>query len=381
MSISYGRSTRAIHGEPRAGLDNEPVIAPIYQSTTFRNPLGVQGEILYSRYGNNPTQLDLDQRYALLEGAERATFLASGNAATAMAHLAVLRPGDHLVASRWIYGGTRAFYENGLQRYGVGITWVDPDHPRDWRKAITQQTRAIFVEAISNPLLRVIDFPLVAQIARERGVALLVDATFASPINFRPLEHGADIVITSASKYLNGHSDVIAGAVAGNATLIDEVCHLARNWGASIDPHAAWLCQRGLKTLSLRIRQHNTNAMAVAEWASSRPEFSAVHYPGLPSHPDHAVAKALLDGYGGMVSLVLKGGAAASHRFLSRLRLITHAPSLGGVESLVSEPRLTSHQGMTPEQREADGIPDGFLRLSCGCEDTPDLIRELEEAL
>ena len=188
-------------------------------------------------------------------------------------------------------------------------------------------------------------------------------------------------MITSATKYLNGHSDVIAGAVAGSAAVIDEVTRLMRAWGPSIDPHSAWLIERGLKTMPLRVERSNDNAMAVARWAATRPEFSAVHYPGLKSHPDHAMAGKLLDGYGGMVGLVLKGGAPAAQKLLRRLKVITHAPSLAGVESLVSEPRLTSHKALKPAERAAQGVPDGFLRLSCGCEDARDLIDDLAGAL
>jgi cystathionine beta-lyase/cystathionine gamma-synthase len=218
-------------------------------------------------------------------------------------------------------------------------------------------------------------------VAREFGLALLVDATFASPINFRPLEHGADIVITSATKYLNGHSDVIAGVVAGSASFVEEVNRLMRLWGQAIDPHAAWLVDRGMRTLALRMARHNGNGAAVAEWASKHAAFARVHYPGLPDHPDHELAAKVLDGFGGMVGLELAGGIKAAHRLLTRLKLVTHAPSLAGVETLVSEPRLTSHKGLTGEQRAALGIPDGFLRLSCGIEDPEDIIADLTEAL
>lgn len=381
MTQRHGLSTIAIHGRPHRGADWSPVVTPIYQSSTFRNPVGSQDEVLYTRYGNNPNQVELARKYALLEGAERAIFLASGMAATAMAHLAVLRPGDHLISSLWIYGGTRVLFDGEFARHGISITYVDPDKPRDWRKAVTRNTRAIFVEALTNPVMRVLNVPLLAKLASEHGIALLVDSTFASPVNFRPLEHGADIVITSATKYINGHSDVIAGAVAGSASVIDEVTRLMRAWGPSIDPHAAWLTERGLMTMALRVERANTNALAVARWASARPEFAAVHYPGLKTHPDHALATKLFDGYGGLVGLVLKGGVPVALKFLRRLKVVTHAPSLAGVESLISEPRLTSHKSLTAAERASQGVPDGFLRLSCGCEDTADLIDDLAGAL
>jgi cystathionine beta-lyase/cystathionine gamma-synthase len=357
------------------------VAPPILQSSTFVSPVGSDEEVIYSRYGNNPTQVALAEKYALLEDAESAIFLASGMAATALAHLAVLRPGDHLVTSRWIYGGTQQLFDQELSKFNIAVTYVDPDQPRAWRRAMRKHTRAIFIETPTNPLLRVLDLAPVAQIAREAGVALLVDATFASPINFRPLEHGADVVITSATKYLNGHSDVIAGAVAGSAPFVEEVARLAKNWGTSIDPHAAWLIDRGLRTLAVRMARHNANGRALAEWAAAHPAIARVHYPGLPTHPDHALAARLLDGFGGMVGLELKGGPEAAEYMLSRLQLITHAPSLAGVESLVSEPRRTSHRGFSAEARAALGIPDGFVRLSCGLEEAEDLIGDLEAAL
>lgn len=376
-----GISTTAIHGVPHRRADWTPVAPALVQSSTFVNPVGSDEDILYSRYGNNPNQLSLAKKYALLEGADDAIFVASGMGATALAHLAVLRPGDHLVASSWIYGGTRKLFDDELRRIGIDITYVSPDEPRLWRRAVRKSTRAIFVETPTNPLMRVIDLGPVAQIARASGVALLVDATFASPVNFRPLEHGADIVITSATKYLNGHSDVVAGAIAGTVSIIDEVTRLMRLWGQAIDPHTAWLVDRGLRTLGIRMERHNANGLAVARWAEQHPGITKVHYPGLPSHPDHALAAAALDGFSGMVGLELKGGVRATERMLKRLRLVIHAPSLAGVESLISEPRLTSQKGLSPEARAKMGIPDGFLRLSCGIEDADDIIGDLAQAL
>jgi cystathionine beta-lyase/cystathionine gamma-synthase len=376
-----GRSTIAVHGRPARKADWSPVVSPITQSTTFVNPVGGEEEVLYTRYGNNPNQVEVARKYAMLEGAEAAICLSSGMAATALAHLAILRPGDHLVASRWIYGGTQKLFDEEFGRLGIAVSYVDPAQPRQWRKQIRKTTRAIFVETPTNPLIRMLDLHVVAQIAREFGIALLVDATFASPINFRPLEHDADVVITSATKYLNGHSDVIAGTVAGSASVIEEVTRLMRLWGPAIDPHQAWLLDRGLKTLAVRMERHNANGLAVARWAEGRRGIARVHYPGLESHPDHEIAKRLLDNFGGMLGLEIEGGAAASERVLRRLKLFAHAPSLGGVESLVSEPRITSHKHLAPEDRAAQGIPDGFVRVSCGIEDAADLIVDLDQAL
>lgn len=376
-----GLSTIAIHGTPHRRPDWSPVAPSIHQSSTFVNPIGTEDEVLYSRYGNNPNQVELAKKYALLEKAESAIFVSSGMGATALAHLAVLRPGDHLLSSTWIYGGTQRLFDEELGRLGIEVTYVGPDEVRLWRKSLRKSTRAIFVETPTNPLMRVIDLGPIAYLAEEHGLALLVDATFASPINFRPLEHGADVVITSATKYLNGHSDVIAGAVAGTASFVEEVNRLMRLWGQAIDPHAAWLVDRGMRTLAVRMERHNSNGMAVAQWAEQQSSIAKVHYPGLPSHPDHAHAKSALAGFGGMVGLELKGGAKATERLLKRLRLVTHAPSLAGVETLISEPRLTSHKSIGPEGRAKIGIPDGFLRLSCGIEDAADIIGDLEQGL
>jgi cystathionine beta-lyase/cystathionine gamma-synthase len=376
-----GPSTRAIHGTPHRHPDRAPVATPIYQTSTFHHPVGSSEEVLYTRYGNNPNQVVLAQKLAALEGAERAIFLASGMGATALAHLAVLRPGDHLLTSEWIYGGTRRLFTEEFGKLGIDVTFVAPGNARNWRQLARQTTRAIFVETPTNPLMRVIDLDPIASFSRERGLALLVDATFASPVNFRPLEHGADVVIHSATKYLNGHSDVIGGVVAGTESVVEEVRRLMQVWGQSPDPHATWLVERGLKTLAVRMERHNANAMAFATWAAGHPAVAEVHYPGLPGHPDHEVAARVLQGYGGMVGLTLRDGSAAAESMLRRLRLAAHAPSLGGVETLVSEPRFTSHAALTAEERAAQGIGDGFVRISLGIEDVDDIIADFDEAL
>ena len=376
-----GPSTLAIHGDAAARSVAEPVAAPIVQSSTFVAPFGPADDVLYTRYGNNPNQLRIAERLARLEGAEDAIFLASGMGATALAHLAVLGPGDHLLSSDWIYGGTRRLFTTEFRRLGIETSFVNPDVRREWRAKLRRNTRAIFVETPTNPLLRILDVRWLATLAKAEGIPLLVDSTFATPILFRPLEHGADVVIHSATKYLNGHSDVIAGAVAGGEGLVEEVRQKMRVWGQSIDPHAAWLIERGLKTLAVRMARHGETGLRVAQWLERQPKVHQVHHPGLATHPDHSLAARVLDGFAGMVGLELAGGGKAADRFLRALRLITHAPSLGGVESLVSEPRFTSHSSLTPEERAAAGIPDGFLRLSLGLEDADDLIADLARGL
>ncbi len=376
-----GPSTTAVHGIPQVKTERSPVASPIYQSSTFISEVGSTDEVLYTRYGNNPNQVELGARLAALEGAEAAIFTASGMGATALAHLAILSPGDHLVSGEAIYGGTRRLFDQELKRFGIDVDYVDPANPRGWKARLKRTTRAIFVETPANPTLRVIDLEPLARLCHTEGIALVVDSTFATPVNLRPLEHGADVVIHSATKYLNGHSDVIAGAVVGTESLVEEVRRLMQLWGQALDPHAAWLVERGMKTLAVRMERHNANAAGLAEWAAAQRTVAAVHYPGLSDHPDHAIAAQMLDGFGGMVGLELKGGAQAAERALRRLRLARHAPSLGGVETLVSEPRLTSHAALTSEQRERMGIPDGFIRVSVGIEDLDDIIADFTRAL
>jgi cystathionine beta-lyase/cystathionine gamma-synthase len=376
-----GLATLAIHGDAAPRPVAEPVAPPVCQSSTFVAPFGPAEEVLYTRYGNNPNQLRLAERLARLEGAEAALFVASGMGATALAHLAVLRPGDHLLSSDWIYGGTRRLFVEEFRRFGIDTSFVNPDRRRDWRSKLRKNTRAIFVETPTNPLLRVLDVDWLAVLAKAEGIPLLVDSTFATPINYRPLEHGADIVIHSATKYLNGHSDVIAGAVAGGEAFVQEAREKMKLWGQSIDPHAAWLVERGLKTLAVRMARHDETGLRVATWLEQHPKVRRAHYPGLASHPDHALAEQVLGGFGGMVGIELAGGGRSAERFLRALRLITHAPSLGGVESLVSEPRYTSHGSLTSDERAAAGIPDGFLRVSLGLEDADDLLADLARGL
>ena len=273
---------------------------------------------MYARYGNTPNQLGLARKYALIEGAEAAVFVSSGMAATALAHLAVLRPGDHLITSNWIYGGTRRLFDEELSRIGIDVTYVSPEQPRLWRRSVRKATRAIFVETPTNPTMRVLDLAALGHIARDSGLALLVDATFASPINFRPLEHGADVVITSATKYLNGHSYVIAGPVAGSSSFTGEVNRLMTIWGQAIDPHTAWLVDRGMRTPDVRMARQHANGMAGAEWAAGQAAVTRVHYPGLASQPDHKLAAQVTNGSGGLVASQPRRGPRAGSRPLPR---------------------------------------------------------------
>ncbi|HYW31463.1 MAG TPA: PLP-dependent aspartate aminotransferase family protein [Gemmatimonas sp.] len=375
------RASLLLHGGRPPASAGDAVVAPLSQSVNYVLPHAGGGSVRYGRYGNTPNAALVQRRLALLEGADDALILSSGMAATTCTMLALLRPGDHLVASSWLYGGTRQFLERELPSFGVQTTFVDPMETRGWRRALRRNTRVVFLESPVNPTTRVLDLRPARVITDEMGIALVVDSTFASPINFRPLEHGADVVIHSATKYLNGHHDVLAGVVCGSDGLIEEIRAKMALWGQAPDPFAVWMLERGLKTLDVRVRRQNANAMRIATWALSQPAISAVHYPGLPSHPDHEIAARQLDGFGGMLAIELAGGIDAVARLLPALSLFVNATSLGGVDSLVSEPRFTSHRHMASEQRAALGIPDGFVRLSVGLEDADDLIADLATGL
>lgn len=381
MTDSHSAATIGVHGAPEDRTPGAPVVPPITQSATFHWATPDDGELLYSRYGNNPNQLQVGRKAAALEGTEAAVALGSGMGATAMTLLALTQSGDHIVASSRLYGATQALLGKELPRRGVDTTFVDPD-AGGWEGAMRPETKLVFIEIPTNPTLRLLDPRPIVAMAHARGIMVACDATFASPINLRAASLGIDAVIQSATKYLGGHSDLIAGIVAGSKKLVDEVTRMARLYGPALDPHTAWLLDRGMRTLDVRVRRHNENAMAVAEWFGGQPAVSQVIYPGLASHPDHELASELMDaGFGGMVSVVLEGGGEAADRFMSRLEVAIAAPSLGGVETLVSQPRHTSHVGLSREEREAQGIPDGFVRISVGIEDVGDLIADFAQAL
>ena len=377
-----GLATRAVHaGGPRA-RPGGPVVAPIVRSSTFHwSGPGDGIDLLYSRYGNNPNQLSVAARIAALEGTESALALASGMAAISMTLLAATDAGDHIVASRHLYGATHALLSRELPRRGVNTTFVDPADPTAWREATTGATRVVLIELPTNPTLRVFDIGPARDAARAAGAVLAADMTFATPVNIRAAEHGVDAVIHSATKYLGGHSDLIAGVVAGSGELIDGVTKMMKLYGGSLDPQTAWLLERGMRTLPARMERHNRSALDLARWFTGVEGVARVIHPGLPSHPDHECAARMLDGYGGMLSIVLEGGGDAADRFCASLKLAAAAPSLGGVETLVSQPRHTSHTDLAAAERDALGIPDGFVRISVGLEDPGDLKADFERAI
>lgn len=375
-----GASTLGVHGVGGSKEPGTPVVPPIVQSATFHWADPTDGELLYTRYANNPNQLEVGRKLAALEGTDASVPLASGQAAAAMTILALVGAGEHVVASSRLYGGTQALMKFELPRRGIEVTYVDPE-AGDWERAFRDETRLIFIELPTNPTLRIFDPRPMVDVAHARGIQVACDATFASPVNLQAASLGIDAVTHSATKYLGGHADIIAGVVSGSEELVGRVVRMIQLYGPALDPHSAWLLDRGLRTLEVRVKRHNENGLAVAEWLERHPSVERVIYPGLPSHPDHDVARRLLSGFGGMVSFVLEGGGEAADRFVSSLRVALAAPSLGGAQTLVSQPRYTSHASLGRREREAQGIPDGFVRISVGIENAEDLIADFDQAL
>jgi cystathionine gamma-synthase/cystathionine gamma-lyase/cystathionine beta-lyase len=374
--------TVAVHGGERRPGPEGSVVFPIYQGTVYEVEPGTSyHDLKYIRLNSTPSQQYLHGKLAALEGAEAAVATSSGMAAVTTTLLSLLRTGDHLLASDCLYGGTHDFLTEHAADLGWSVTFVDAGQPETWDAARTSRTRAFLVETITNPLMRVGVLDQVASFGRREGIVTIIDNTFASPVNFRPLEAGFDLVSHSATKYLGGHSDLVAGAVMGRADLIERVRKTLNHFGATLDPHAGFLLARGIKTLALRVQAQNASALALAQFLAGHPAVAAVNYPGLPSHPDHGHAAKLLSGFGGMLSLRLHGGEPAAQALLEGVTLAYSAPSLGGVESLITQPAITSHAGMSAEDREKIGITDDLVRISCGIESTQDLIADFGQAL
>lgn len=374
--------TQLVHaGEPRPRIAGA-VVAPIFQSSTFELD-GDAGyhDIRYLRLSNSPSHVALHGKLAAIEGAEAALATASGMAAISTALLSVLGSGDHLIAQRCLYGGTHDLVTRDLSALGITTTFVDAEDPSAWAAALRPNTKAFYCETLTNPTLELADLRGIAAFAKQHGLVSLVDSTFASPVNFKPLAHGFDLVLHSATKYLNGHSDIVAGAVMGSGALVERVKHKLDHFGGSLDPHACFLLQRGLKTLGVRVRQQNASALAIARALVEHEQVALVRYPGLPSHPQHARARELLAGFGGILSFELKGGLAAAQSLFETVELAVDAPSVGGPETLLTRPAQTSHKGLAPADRAALGITDGLVRMSVGLEDPGDLVDDLRRAL
>lgn len=362
---------------------------PIFQSSTFAFPTDdprtwegevPEGAFIYGRY-SNPTVKAVEDKLASLEGGDSALAFSSGMGAISSTLLAFLQKGDRVVAMQDLYGGTYALLKNEMPQLGVDVEFVPTTSPEVLCEAIDGRTRVLYLESPTNPLLKIIDVRETCRLAKEKGCKVIIDNTFATPILQRPLSLGADLVVHSATKYLNGHSDVIAGFVTGGHDEITKVHQKRKLYGAVLDPLPAYLLGRGMRTLDLRVRRHDANAMAVAEHLEDHPRVSRCIHPGLRSHPDHDLAKRQMDGFGGMVTFEVKGGRKAAERTMKSFEIISKAASLGGVESLASMPVNTSHVAFNKEERGRLGIGESMIRLSVGIEDPEDLCNDLDQAL
>jgi cystathionine beta-lyase/cystathionine gamma-synthase len=377
-----GLETKLIHaGEPDP-LIGAAVSMPIFQSATFEYG-GEKSyhDLRYIRLSNTPNHVALHEKLAAIENAERALVTASGMAAISTTLLTLLSCGDRLLAQSCLYGGTHDLLTGEFPRLGIAVDFIDGDDPGSWSAMLRPETKVIYVETISNPLLEVADLEAVVEFASANGLVSIIDNTFASPVNFRPVEMGFDLSVHSCTKYLNGHSDIVAGAGIGNGKLVRRITHKLNHLGAVLDPHACFLLHRGMKTLAVRVRHQNESALKIARFLEEHPKVTRVHYPGLESHPHHLRACELFDGFGGVLSYQLEGGVPSAERFMANVTLPICAPSLGGVESLITRPATTSHSGMSPGERERAGIADDLIRLSVGLEAAEDLIDDFERAL
>jgi len=383
-----GDSTKSVHEAEPVG-ESGSVITPIYQTTTFgfakareaaRAVEGKSDRYTYTRW-DNPTTATLERKLAAFEHADEAAFFSSGMAAVSISVMAFVKKGDHIVTIKDLYGGTFQLMNEVLPSFGVGTTLVETTDFDQMRRAMRPNTKIVYIESPTNPTLKLVDIAKAAKVAHEHGALLLIDNTFASPINQLPLELGADIAIHSATKYLNGHADVSAGAAAGGGKNVTRIKMLRRVLGGTLDPHASWLVLRGMKTLAIRVKAANENAQALAEFLAKHKKVKRVNYPGLKSHPQHALARRQMTGFGGMMSFELKGNLRDTMRLTERLKLAFLAASLGGVATLISQPAAITHHQLTPDQRAEVGIPDTLIRLSVGIEDKEDLISDFEQAL
>ncbi|MBU1287309.1 MAG: methionine gamma-lyase [Alphaproteobacteria bacterium] len=386
-----GFATRAIHHGYNPADNANALTPPLHLSSTFAFPTAEEGGALfageteghvYSRI-SNPTVALLESRIADLEGAEAGLCTGSGMGAISATMWTLLKPGDEIITDQTLYGCTFAFMRDGLSRFGITITHVDLRDPENLRGAISDKTRIVYFESPANPNMRLVDIRAVSSIAHEHDTLVVVDNTYASPMLTRPLTLGADFVLHSATKYLGGHGDLVAGAVCGRADAIHEIRMVGVKdmTGSVMAPFNAMLVMRGLKTLQLRMARHCESGMKVAEWLEAQPGVSVVHYPGLVSHPQHELAKRQMDGFGGMVAFELEGGYEAGLAMMNRLRLIRRAVSLGDAETLIQHPASMTHSTYSPDERRAHGISEGLVRLSVGLEDVTDLIEDLAGAL
>jgi cystathionine beta-lyase/cystathionine gamma-synthase len=378
----WSLDTHAVHaGEPKPRMGGA-INAPIFQSSTFEyEDNAPYHDIKYARLSNTPSHDFVHEKLAALEGAEAGLVAASGMAAITATLLTVLKSGDHFLAQRCLYGGTLALVAHDLIDLGITVDFIDATDAGSWEKKLRPNTKLIYAEAMTNPLLEVADHGGIVAFARQHKIVAVIDNTFATPVNFQPLKIGYDLVIHSATKYLNGHSDIIAGAVLGSRHWITKITHKLNHLGGCLDMHACFLLQRGIKTLTLRMARHNENAQAVAEFLATHPGVGEVYYPGLMTSPQHSRARKYFSSYGGVVSFRVKGGLEKAKQLANTVKIPAHAASLGGVESLILVPAISTHQQMTASERGAIGIHDDLVRFAIGIEHQADLIDDLRTAL
>jgi cystathionine beta-lyase/cystathionine gamma-synthase len=383
-----GFSTKSVHAGEKADPITGSVTTPIYQTSNFafkntQDLLDLMNEkrdgYIYTRYGN-PTTRVVERKLAELENVEDAAAFSSGMAAISSTIMTLVSSGDHIVSIRDVYGGTFVLLESVLPRFGVETTFVDTQSFDEMKEAIRDNTKLVFVESPTNPMLKIVDLARVGRLGRKVGVKTVIDNTFSSPYNQQPVKFGFDVIIHSATKYLGGHNDLTAGIVCGGKDFIKEVKDTLKIFGGVLDPHCAFLLLRGIKTLAVRVEKQNGNGMEIAKYLESHPKVNKVYYPGLESHPQHELAKRQMTGFGDVVSFELKCDLGATIRFVDSMRLAFLTPSLGGTETLITQPATTSHYKVPRKERLKQGITDGFIRLSLGIEDTEDVIADLEQA-
>jgi len=382
----FHQQTEAVHGGASLAKKNGPLSAPIYQTSTFEvtdmeeQVRATSTDSFYTRYGN-PTNTVAENAIVELEGTDAALLFASGMAAITTSILALVKAGDHIVTQRDIYGGVIKFLSLWLPKLGVETTFVDTNNLEQHERAIRPDTKILHIESPTNPTVRVVDLEKIAALARKHNLITTIDSTFATPINCRPAEWGIDLVLHSGTKYFGGHSDLICGVATGRRDLIEQIHHVRTTLGGCMDPHAASLLLRGIKTLAVRVERQNESALRIAEFLAQHPKVTRVHYPLLKGHPDFAIAKKQMSGGGGVLSFEVEGSGADACRVAEALNLFTLAPSLGGVDSLVTIPVLTSHYMVDPELLKKMKVTEQMIRLSVGIEHVDDLVADLEKGL
>lgn len=375
---THGINTICTHAGELKDTQYKGAVSPLYMSTSYAfEDVEVKR---YPRYFNTPNQVALAKKMAALEHGEAALIFGSGMAAVSTALMAFLHKGDHVVLQKTLYGGTSNLVVEEFDKFGIEYSFAKDLQSSSFEAEIRENTKVIYIETPSNPLLSITDLKVVAELAKSNGLVSMIDNTFASPVNQNPIDFGIDVVIHSATKYMGGHSDILAGTVISSEEHIETIFQLAKNFGGSLSDYTVWMLERSIKTMGLRVKAQNKNAKKLAKFLNKHEDIAKVYYPGLKSHPDHELAKSQMKGFGGMLSFELKDGLDAS-LFLKKLELIKSSMSLAGVESTITSPTLTSHALLTPEEREEQEINDGLLRFSLGIEEKEDLIADIEQAL